>query len=128
MRNISAGTVLRIGFGIYFLLWGIEKIRRADVWSGEGMLGSFYGSPGSVTGLVILVGIIQLLVALAFLANFQARIASIVALVMIASSFFVTIGPMMAYICYGGMPIPSFLFTDHIPMLAGVWAIYATAK
>jgi len=126
--SISAGMVLRIAFGVYFLLWGIEKIRRAGLWGSEQMLGSFYGSMGSVSELVILVGIVQLLVALAFLANFKTRIASIAAFGMIASSLFVTFVPMVTYIFSGGTPIPNFLFTDHFPMLGGVWAIYATAK
>jgi len=128
MMNASAGMVLRIAFGVYFLLWGFDKIRRVDLWAAEKMLSTYYGNAGTLKAMIIITGIVQLIVAIAFLANFKTRIASIIAFVMVASSFSVTFMPIVKYLFSGGSPIPNFLFTDHIPLLAGVWAIYATAE
>lgn len=128
MKKLDANLVLRVGFGIFFLVWGIERIRRAELWASEEMLGSFYGAPGTITLLVIVFAVVQVLVALAFFANFKAKIAAVVALVMFASSLIVTIVPLVTYILSGGTPIPNILFLDHFPLLAGAWAIYATSE
>ena len=128
MKKLDANLILRIGFGIFFLLWGIERIRRADLWASEHMLGSFYGSAGTLIWLVIGLNIVQVLLALAFFVNFKAKIAAVVALVMIASSLVVTIVPLVTYICSGGTPIPNMLFVDHFPLLGGALAIYATSE
>ena len=127
MKKLGANLVLRMGFGFFFLMWGIEKLRRAELWASEEMLGSFYGNAGAIAWLVMAFAVVQVLIAVAFFANYQVKIASIVALVMIASSVVVTIVPLVTYICTGGAPLPAFLFVDLFPLLAGVWAIYATS-
>ena len=127
MIKLDVNMVLRIGFGIFFLMWGIDRIRRVDHWASDQFLGSFYGSSGSVAWLVIAVGIVQVLVGLAFFANIKVKMAALISLAIMATSLVVTIGPMAKYIWKGGSPIPSFLFVDHFPLLAGAWAIYATA-
>jgi uncharacterized membrane protein YphA (DoxX/SURF4 family) len=128
MKKLDANLVLRVAFGIFFFFWGIERIRRADLWASEEMLGSFYGSAGTLTLLVIVIAIVQVLVALAFFANFKAKIAAVIALVMFASSLIVTFVPLVTYILSGDTPIPNILFLDHFPLLGGAWAIYATSE
>ena len=128
MKKLDTNLVLRIAFGIFFLLWGIERIRRADVWASAQALGSFYGSAGTLTWLVIALGIVSVLLALAFFANLKAKIAAVIALVMIASSLIVTFIPLVTYIFSGGTPIPNMLFVDHFPLLGGAWGIYATSE
>ena len=128
MIKQDANLILRIGFGLFFLLWGIEKIRRVELWASNQMLGSFYGSSGTNVWLVFAVGIVQVLVALSFLANIRPRNGAIISMVMIASSIVVTAVPMVTYIAQGGVPIPSFLFVDHFPLLAGALAIYVTSE
>lgn len=128
MEKLNTNLVLRIAFGIFFLLWGIERIRRVDFWASEQALGSFYGSAGAINWLVIALGIVSVLMALAFFANFKAKIAAVIALVMIASSLIVTFIPLMTYIFSGGTPIPNMLFVDHFPLLGGAWTIYATSE
>lgn len=127
MKKLDANLVLRIAFGIFFLVWGIERLRRIGLWASEQMLGSFYGNAGTITLLVVIVAVIQVLVALALFANFKVKIAALVALVMIVASLAVTIVPLVKYIAMGGSPIPNILFVDHFPLLAGVWAIYAAS-
>jgi uncharacterized membrane protein YphA (DoxX/SURF4 family) len=128
MKKLDANLVLRIAFGIFFLVWGIERIRRADLWASEQMLGGYYGSAGTITLLVIVLAIVQVLVALAFFANFKVKIASVIALVMFAASFIVTIGPLVVYIFSGGTPLPTILFVDHFPLIGGALAIYTTSE
>ncbi len=128
MKKLGANLVLRVAFGIFFLLWGIERIRRVDFWASEQALGNFYGSAGAINWLVIALGIVSVLLALAFFANFKAKIAAVVALVMIASSLIVTFVPLVTYIFSGGSPIPNMLFVDHFPLLGGAWALYATSE
>jgi hypothetical protein len=128
MKKLDANLVLRIGFGIFFLMWGIERIRRVDFWASEKALGHFYGSAGAMNWLVIALGIVSVLLALSFFANFKAKIAVVVALVMIAASLIVTFVPLMTYFFSGGTPIPTMLFVDHFPLLGGAWAIYATSE
>ncbi len=128
MNKLDTNLVLRIAFGIFFLLWGIERILRVDFWASEQALGNFYGRAGAINWLVIALGIVSVLLALAFFANFKAKIAAVVALVMIASSLIVTFVPLVTYIFSGGTPIPNMLFVDHFPLLGGAWAIYATSE
>lgn len=128
MIKLTTNFLLRIGFGIFFLMWGVDRVRRTDVWANEEMLGSFYGNLGTLSLLVLVVGIVQILVAIALILNFKVKIAAILGLVMIVSSTAVTIVPLVTYICNGGSPIPRLLFVDHFPLLAGIWAIYATSE
>jgi hypothetical protein len=128
MKKLNPNLALRLGFGFFFLMWGIERIRRADFWASEQALGNFYGSAGAINWLVIALGIVSVLLALAFFANLKAKIAAVIALVMIASSLIVTFVPLVTYIFSGGTPIPNMLFVDHFPLLGGAWAIYATSE
>ena len=122
-------VLLRIGFGIFLAIWGIDRIIRAQLWATESLMGHFYGSLGLITGFVILLGIVQLLIALSFFTNYQVRYTSLILLAMIIASTLITLGPMFNYLLFGGPPIPAILFADHFPLLAGAWAIFAhTAK
>ena len=127
MKKIDANMALRIGFGIFFLMWGIEKLRRTELWASDQMLGSFYGSMGAVTVVVMAFAALQVIVGIAFFANIKVKIAALISMAMITSSIVVTIVPLMTYIFQSGAPLPAFLFVDHAPLLAGAWAIYATA-
>ena len=128
MKKIDHMLFLRIGFGIFFLFWGLERSLRVDTWASENMLGSFYGSLGAISALVIIVGLIQILIALSFLANYKTKITSSIALIMVAASLVVTIVPLVTYLLIGGNPIPNILFLDHFPILAGLVAIYDHSK
>ena len=128
MKKIDHMLFLRIGFGIFFLFWGLERSLRVDTWASENMLGSFYGSLGAISALVMIVGLIQILIALSFFANYKTKITSSIALIMVAASLVVTIVPLVTYLFYGGNPIPNILFLDHFPILAGLVAIYDHSK
>ena len=127
MKKLNANMLLRFGFGFFFLMWGVEKIRRLGLWGSDQILGSFYGSVGAIPLVVLAFAILQVIVGVAFFANVKVKVASIISAVMIVSSIVVTIIPLTKYIVYGGTPVPVFLFVDHYPLLAGVLAIFATS-
>jgi len=127
-KKNAHGQWLRIGFGIFFLIWGLDKVFRTDTWANPQMLGSFYGNIGAITQLVVIIGLVQILIAISFFANKHTDKASIAALVMIGASTLVTIVPLAKYVIGGGTPIPTILFVDHFPLLAGAYAIYRHAK
>ena len=128
MKKIDYMLFLRIGFGIFFLFWGLDRLLRVDTWANDAMLGSFYGSLGAMSVLVMIVGIIQVLIAMSLLVNYKTKITSGIALVMIGASLVVTIVPLVTYLINGVTPIPNILFLDHFPLLAGMLAIYIHAK
>ncbi len=117
--------LLRIGFGIFLIIWGIDRVIRAPLWATDSLMGHFYGSLGLMTGFIILLGIVQLLIALSFFTNYQVKYTSLFLLAMIVVSTLITLRPMFNYLLFGGAPIPAILFADHFPLMAGAWAIYA---
>ena len=120
----SHHLLLRIGFGIFLAIWGIDRIIRAPMWATDSLMGHFYGALGSMTVFVIALGILQLLIALSFFTNYKVKYTSLILLAMIVVSTLITLRPMFNYLLFGGAPIPAILFADHFPLLAGAWAIY----
>lgn len=119
---------LRLGFGIFLLIWGLDRFFRADAWATESLMGHYYGNLGLVTWIVASLGIVQVLIALSFFANKYVKIASLVLFAMTITSLIVTISPLVNYLISGGAPIPAMLFADHFPLIAGAWAIHAHAS
>ncbi len=128
MKKMDHGLWLRIGFGIFLVIWGLDRVIRAKLWASDSLMGHFYGSIGLMTGFVIALGIVQLLIALSFFTNYQVRCTSLILFAMLIISTFVTIVPLFTYLFKGGNPIPSILFSDHFPLLAGAWAVYVHSR
>jgi len=123
MIKLSNTAVLRIGYGIFFLVWGLERACRTSTWASDQMLGGFYGELGANYWLVFGVAIIGIIVALSFFFNIKTKITSWIALAMISASTVVTMKPLFTYLLTGGTPLPYILFVDHFPLLAGAWVI-----
>jgi len=121
----SHDLILRYGFGIFLAIWGFDRIFRAPLWATDSLMGHFYGTIGLMIGFVILLGVVQVLIALSFFVNYQVKWTSLVLLVMLIGSTFITLAPMINYLIYGGAPVPAILFADHFPLMAGAWSIYA---
>ena len=119
---------LRVGFGIFLVIWGFDRVIRAEYWATESLMGYFYGRIGLMTGFVAVLGVAQLLIALSFFTNYQVKYTSLALLAMVIVSSFVCFTPMFNYLVYGGNPIPAILFADHFPLLAGAWAIFIHSK
>ena len=114
---------LRYGFGVFFLVWGVERLVRTDTWASPSTLGAFYGDAGAQALLVQVVAVAQLVIAAALFANVRVKTASTVALAMVGASTAVTFVPLTSYLINGGNPIPSMLFIDHAPLLGGLIAV-----
>jgi|GEM_PF-2544287 len=119
---------LRIGFGIFLAIWGIDRVIRAKYWATESLMGHFYGEMGMMTGFVVVLGIVQIILAISLFTNYQVRITSLVLITMLLVSTLVTIRPLITYLINGGNPVPSIIFSDHFPLLAGAWAIFAHSR
>ncbi len=128
MKTINCDFWLRIGFSIFLLVWGIDRIIRVDTWTSESLMGSFYGDMGLMPIFIIGLGVAQVLIASSFITNYLVKYTSLVLLGMLAVSTFVTINLLYQYVMHGGTPIPAIIFVDHFPLLAGAWVIFARAK
>jgi len=119
---------LRIGFGIFLLIWGLDRFFRADAWATESLMGHFYGNFGLIVWIVAGLGIAQVLIAISFFTNIYVKYTSLVLFAMTITSLIVTIVPLVNYLISGGPPIPAMLFSDHFPLIAGAWTIHAHAS
>jgi len=128
MGKLDHGFWLRIGFAIFLAIWGFDRVLRADMWATESLMGHFYGNLGLIKGVIQALGVLQLLIALSFVTNYQVLYTSLILMAMLIVSTFVTMVPMTSYLIYGGAPIPAILFADHFPLLAGGYSIYCHAK
>jgi len=128
MKKINHDLLLRFGFGIFLAVWGLDRVLRVDMWASESLMGHFYGSLGLMHAFVIALGLMQLVIAMSLFTNYLVKYSSLLLLAMIAVSTIITIVPLVTYLGQGGSPIPSILFVDHFPLLAGAWAIFVHSK
>jgi len=128
MKKLNHYLLLRLGFGVFLVVWGFDRILRVDMWASESLMGYFYGSLGLISVFVIALGIMQLCIALSFFTNYQVKYSSLLLLAMFGVSTIITIVPLFTYLIHGGNPVPGILFIDHLPLLAGTWAIYENSK
>ncbi|MFZ0565492.1 MAG: hypothetical protein WAM28_04835 [Chlamydiales bacterium] len=128
MSKYNHAIWLRFGFGIFLLIWGINRIMRAKMWASPELMGQFYGKVGSMPIFIALLGIVQLLIALSFFTNFFVKYTSIILLVMFLVSTAVTIVPMFNYLLKGGSPVPAIFFADQFPLMAGTLTIFLHSK
>jgi len=42
MKNADINSALRMGFGVFFMIWGVERLMRTDTWASTQMLGNFF--------------------------------------------------------------------------------------
>jgi len=128
MKKINHDVVLRIGFAIFLIVWGLDRIIRVDAWASDTLMGYFYGEMGLMPIFVIGLGIAQIIIALSFITNRLVKQTSLLLLAMLTVSTFITITPLYTYLIQGGNPVPAIIFIDHFPLLAGAWAIFDHAK
>lgn len=128
MKTLNHTLWLRLGFGVFLGVWGLDRIVRVDTWATDSLMGSFYGAMGLMQVFVIGLGVAQLLIALSFFTNLLVRYTSLLLLAMLVVSTFVTISPLFQYLLHGGNPLPAIIFVDHFPLLAGAWVIFAHSK
>jgi len=67
-RNLRISLLsLRVGVAIVMLVWSVDKLLRPE--HAAGIFGSFYAMPGLGETVVYVLGVLQLIVVLAFLAG-----------------------------------------------------------
>lgn len=128
MKKLDHYTWLRIGFGIFLVIWGADRIIRVNTWASSALMGSFYGGLGLMPIFVMALGAAQLGIALSLFSNRYVKHSSLLLLSMLSVSTLITITPLATYLIQGGNPVPSILFADHFPLLAGAWALFEHSK
>ncbi|MEB3212213.1 MAG: hypothetical protein VKL39_12700 [Leptolyngbyaceae bacterium] len=109
--------LLRLSIFVVFLMWVLDKFIKPE--HAAQVFQFFYGIGGLGTALVYGLGVIQLLIILAFVVGFQKKFTYAVVLVMHAAS---TIISYKNY--FDPFTSPNLLFFAAFPMLAGCFALY----
>lgn len=108
--------LLRLSTGVFFLVWGIEKLVEPE--KAANVFRVFYFSDPP-TDLVIVLGVLQTAIILAFMAGFQKRLTTgllfAMHLVSTLSSWERIITP---------YDIPNILFWAAIPIVFALWLLY----
>ena len=116
----AAAISLRIGLGLFLLIWGLAKFMQKEMWSQ--MYQVLYGF--NTASLLSLFGIIQILLAVALLIGFKTKIASLLGGIMHISTTLVTFKMIMTpFQVPQGMP-PNILLFAAVPILAAFIALY----
>lgn len=108
---------LRLTLGLFMLQWGVEKFVVPGTT--QAIFRSFYGF--NVAGFIpYVIGVVQVLLALAFLAGLRPNITYLVFLVMHAITTLVTVPRLLA----PWNPVSNHLFIAGVPVLAGFFALW----
>lgn len=108
---------LRIALGLFMLQWGVEKFVVPGTT--QAIFRIFYGL--DVAGFVpYVIGVVQVALALAFLAGFRPGITYLALLVMHLGTTLVTLPRLLA----PWNPVSNHLFIAGVPVLAGFLALY----
>jgi putative oxidoreductase len=109
--------VLRLTLGLFLLQWGVEKFVVPGTTLA--IFRNFYGfDPGAIAPPVL--GVLQVLLALALLAGFKPRITYALALILHSITTLVTIPRLLA----PWSPVSNHLFIAGVPVLAAFFALY----
>ncbi len=110
--------VLRISVFFVFLMWTLDKFFRPE--HGAAVFESFYFIGGLGNTFIYIIGGIQMLIILAFVAGFQKKISYLLVLFMHAVSTFSAFKIYLTPFADG----PNLLFFAAWPMLAACFALY----
>ena len=119
INNKTASVVLRVGLGLFLLIWGLAKFMQKSMWTD--MYKMLYGFDTS--SFLMIFGIIQILIAVALFAGFKTRIAAVIGGVMHLTTIIVTIKMLFTpFAMPEGMP-PNILLFSSVPILAAFVAL-----
>tara|TARA_Y100000310_G_scaffold345759_1_gene469385 strand:+ start:1856 stop:2341 length:486 start_codon:yes stop_codon:yes gene_type:complete len=111
-----SGLLNRIGLGLFFLTFGILKFVASD-WFIAGPYKGFYGIQFQ-SFLLILVGLIQMAIAVSFFLNYFTKISAGIGSIMILSTIIATFPKIMTtFVLPPPEAPPGFLFFASIPLL-----------
>lgn len=116
-RLALALLALRITLGLFMLQWGVEKFVVPG--TAQAIFRSFYGL--DLAGFIPYgIGVVQVVLALAFLVGIRPGITYLALLVMHSITTLVTIPRLLA----PWNPVSNHLFIAGVPVLAGFLALY----
>jgi uncharacterized membrane protein YphA (DoxX/SURF4 family) len=112
---------LRIGLGLFFLIFGIMKFAATGPLV-QGVYPQFYGSIAG-EALVYIIGVLQIAGGVLLLIGWQTRIAATVVGVMHLASTIVSIGRIVTPFTFPEQGPPHFLFFSAVPILFAIIAL-----
>jgi len=116
-RLAIALLALRLSLGIFMLQWAVEKFVVPGTT--QAIIRNFYGF--DVAGFIpYVIGTVQVVLALAFLAGFRPRITYTIMLAMHSITTLVTIPRLLS----PWNPVSNHLFIAGVPVLAGFFALW----
>jgi len=114
--NDLSRLMTRIGLGLFFLVFGLLKFING-AWFVEGPYNAFYGMAFPMA-LVMLVGIVQIAMAVSFFSDKYAKWSGWVGSVMLLSTIIATFPKIMTtFSLPPASPPPGFLFFAAVPLL-----------
>lgn len=109
--------LLRVSVFLVLLVWSLDKFLHPD--HASSVFQTFYGLGGIGTGIIYLIGVVQLVIILGFVAGFKKPLTYGIVLLMHGASTLVAfpryLDPFTA---------PNLLFFAAWPMLAGCFALF----
>ena len=112
---LKRNLMIRIGLGLFFLVFGVLKFTSAD-WFLNNAYKMFYGTVFPVA-LLYLVGIVQLAVAVSFFWNKHTKYAAYAECVMLAATVIVTFPKILTTFTLPPPEAPpGFLFFAAVPL------------
>ena len=114
MKN-KGRTLRLVGLGLFFLAFGLIKLTASDFWVG-GPYKMFY-KIGFPTFLVVLIGIVQIFMAISFFSKKYVNISAWLAVVMLGATLIATLPKLLTLFQLPPETAPpGFLFVAAIPV------------
>lgn len=120
-NNNSSALALRIGLGLFFLVFGLLKFVSSGPMMGN-VYPSFFG-PLAVEAIIYILGGVQIVGAVLLLIGLFTVPVSIVVGVMHLGTVIATIGRIVTPFTFPEGGPPNFLFFGAIPILAAIIAL-----
>ena len=123
-----ATFVLRIGLGLFILIWGIAKFVQQDMW--VKMFPMLYWGIAVGAGLLAVFGIIQILLAAMLIIGWKVRIAAWIGFLIQSLTAIAIIGRIVSpYGMVEGAPVgPNIVLFGTVPLLAAWLALALSGK
>ncbi|MBT3407858.1 DoxX family membrane protein [Candidatus Woesearchaeota archaeon] len=114
--NKTSQLMIRIGLGIFFFIFGLLKLTQSD-WFANNAYKMFYGTVFSTT-LIMIIGILQVLIAISFFVNKYTKWSAWIASVFLLSTIIATMPKLLTtFQLPPAAAPPGFLFVAAIPLL-----------
>lgn len=125
MKNPGiAGFALRVGLGLFFLVFGILKFVSSGPMT-QMVYPSFWGG-AAIPVLIYIIGVVQIVGGIILLVGWKTSITAIVLGVMHLGTMVVTLPRIISPFAFPEGGPPNFLFFSAVPILAALIALVFT--